>query len=401
LIVTVSPISRRGFLTLGATGFAAAQLSAVDRVIAQGPPAITAPEHAVNVFDFEPLAQKAMRAPHWTYLDMGVEGEVTLRANRTAFEAVKFRTRRFVDVSRIDTTTEILDTALPSPIILAPIASQRAFHPEGEAAVARAAGRSGHHFMLSTLTTTTIEEVNSGLGQPAWFQLYPGADWKITRGLLDRAESAGCQVVALTVDLPASKRERQWRWNRRTNEACQGCHQADSRSRKRMYDGIDLTPDAVADRDSLTADFIKRLQDSTSMQVVIKGISTARDAAACLDMDVAGVVVSNHGGRAEESGRSTIESLPEVVQAIDGRIPVLIDSGFRRGTDIFKALAMGADGVMIGRPYIWGLGAFGEPGVARVLELLQEELEIVMRQAGTPSLNTIRAESVEVADRFG
>jgi isopentenyl diphosphate isomerase/L-lactate dehydrogenase-like FMN-dependent dehydrogenase len=163
-----------------------------------------------------------------------------------------------------------------------------------------------------------------------------------------------------------------------------------------MFDGLDLTLGDEPRSRGYTRDFVRRLQDETTMDVVIKGISTAEDAAVCADLQVAGLVVSNHGGRAEESGRATIESLPEVVAEIDGRMPVLVDSGFRRGTDIYKALALGADGVMIGRPYLWGLGAFGEAGVARVLEILQQELEIVMRQTGATSLAAIRRDSVMV-----
>ncbi len=162
-----------------------------------------------------------------------------------------------------------------------------------------------------------------------------------------------------------------------------------------MFDDIDTSGEFDGPGPSFTMDFIKRIQDSTSMQLMVKGISTGEDALRCVDNGIAGIVVSNHGGRAEASGRSTIGALPEVIAAVDGRFPVLIDSGFRRGTDIFKALALGASAVCIGRPYLWGLAAFGQAGVARVLELLQDELEIVMRQAGTPTLPDIGTASLE------
>ena len=162
-----------------------------------------------------------------------------------------------------------------------------------------------------------------------------------------------------------------------------------------MFDDIDASGEFDGPVQPFTMDFIKRVQDSTSMQLMVKGISTGEDALRCVDNGIAGIVVSNHGGRAEASGRSTIGALPEVISAVDGRFPVLIDSGFRRGTDIFKALALGASAVCIGRPYLWGLAAFGQAGVARVLELLQDELEIVMRQAGTPTLPDIGTASLE------
>lgn len=366
------------------------------RAAAVQPALITSPDEAVNVFDFEPVAERNLTPPHWTYLDMGVDDEWTLRENRRAFQDIQFRPKRFVDLAGLDTSTEILGSKFSSPIMLAPVSSQRAFHPDAELAVARAAGARGHHQILSTLTTSPIEDVNTALGSPVWFQLYPSRDWAVTKGLLRRAENAGCRVVAVTVDLPATNRERIRRFHRSDNEQCAPCHQpGSSRSRQRMFDEIDASGELDGPGPSFTMDFIKRIQDSTSMQLMVKGISTGEDALRCVDNGIAGIVVSNHGGRAEASGRSTIGALPEVIAAVDGRFPVLIDSGFRRGTDIFKALALGASAVCIGRPYLWGLAAFGQAGVARVLELLQDELEIVMRQAGTPTLPDIGTASLE------
>jgi isopentenyl diphosphate isomerase/L-lactate dehydrogenase-like FMN-dependent dehydrogenase len=198
-------------------------------------------------------------------------------------------------------------------------------------------------------------------------------------------------VLALTVDLPVSNRELLARHRRATNAECQACHApgANLIPPKPIYDGIDLT--GGEDRGGLFMDwdFVDRLKRSTSMRLVLKGIVTREDARLAVEHGVDGIIVSNHGGRAEDSGRSTIESLSEVVDAVDGRIPVIVDGGFRRGTDIFKALALGADAIAIGRPYLWGLGSFGQEGVETVLDLLKRELEIVMRQARTTSIEEI------------
>jgi isopentenyl diphosphate isomerase/L-lactate dehydrogenase-like FMN-dependent dehydrogenase len=198
----------------------------------------------------------------------------------------------------------------------------------------------------------------------------------------------------LTVDLLAgSNRETQARFARKDSRVCAGCHGAtpsDYVRRKPMFDGIDVShlPDVV-DAPGLTWDFVRRLRDRTRAKLLLKGIVTAEDAELCLRHGIDGVIVSNHGGRAESSGRGAVESLPEVVAGVGGRVPVLVDGGFRRGTDVFKALALGARAVGIGRPYVWGLGAFGQPGVARVLDILRAELELVMRQAGVTALAQI------------
>jgi isopentenyl diphosphate isomerase/L-lactate dehydrogenase-like FMN-dependent dehydrogenase len=195
----------------------------------------------------------------------------------------------------------------------------------------------------------------------------------------------------LTVDLAAGhNRETTRRFRQLDNSDCMACHDNDRRGRDKYptLANIDIEPDTTSPV-RLDWNFVDQLKDVTRMKLVIKGVVTREDAALCLEHGVDGIVVSNHGGRAENSGRSTIESLPEVVAAVDGRIPVLIDSGFRRGTDIFKALALGADAVCIGRPYIWGLASFGQPGVEAILDILRRELELVMRQCGTAAVSEI------------
>ncbi len=356
---------------------------------------ITEVDEALNVFDFERLAKDKLPPAHWGYLVSGVEDNATLRANREAFGNYHLRPRRLVDVSRIDMTRTLFGIRWDSPIFLCPAASQKAYHPEGEVAVARAAKSRGHLQILSTGTTSSLEEVNTARGAPVWFQLYTQG-WEITRSFVRRAEAAGCPVLVLTVDQlrPEQNSETQFRYLREDTRSCVQCHDPDDRLRnKRMFDGVNLQA-RESDRDQLTWDIVGKLRDITDMKIVLKGIVTREDAQFCLNYGVDGIIVSNHGGRAQESGWATLDSLPEVVEAVGGRIPVMVDSGFRRGTDIFKALALGATAVGIGRPYLWGLAAFGQEGVERVLELLRLELELAMMSVGARTLSEISPQSI-------
>jgi len=246
---------------------------------------------------------------------------------------------------------------------------------------------------LSTVSTVSVEDVIAAREAPVWFQLYPTAKWAVTQGLVRRAQAAGCPVVALTLDqATAGGRETLARARKHDSRVCTDCHAKTPGAmflRKPMFQDLDISGLNGSSTPHLTWEFVDRLKDLTTMKVVLKGIVTEEDARLAVEHGVDGVIVSNHGGRGEESGRSTIESLPEVVEAIGGRMPVLIDSGFRRGTDVFKALALGAQGICIGRPYLWGLAAFGQPGVERALELLTKELELTMRMNGAPSIASI------------
>ncbi len=365
---------------------------------------VARPEDAIDVFDLRVTAERILPPAHYGYMATGVDGDATLRANRTAFEHLQIRGRRLVGVEHIDTGTTLLGTAMETPIVIAPTGSQRAFHPEGELAVARAAKSQKHLMMLSTVTTTSVEEVVEARGEPVWYQLYPTSRWDITETILRRAEQAGCPVVVLTVDLPvSSNRLSLRRFIRRDRRDCTQCHASSDQyagqntafARKPMFDDTDMKTEYF-DTPMHTWDFVDRLRAATPMKVVVKGIVTAEDAERAIAHGVAAIVVSNHGGRAEESGRATIDCLPEVVQAVRGRVPVILDSGIRRGTDIFKAIALGADAVGIGRPYLWGLGAFGQPGVERALQILRAELRTVMALAGARTLDEIRTRGVVV-----
>jgi 4-hydroxymandelate oxidase len=351
------------------------------------------PSEAINVFDLEELARKNLPPAHFGYLATGVEDEVTLRANREGFLKFKIRARRLVDTRQIDMRVQLFGKEWPTPIILAPAGHQRAFHPDGELATAKAAKSRNHLKILSTMSTVSVEDVVAARDAPVWFQLYPTTEWSITQGLVKRAQAAGCPVVALTVDQAAAGiRETFLRARKRDSRVCADCHPrppALGFVRHPMFQDLDTSRLRGGSAPQLTWEFVDRLKNLTTMKVLLKGIVTEEDASLAIQHGVDGVIVSNHGGRGEESGRSTIECLPEVVAAIGGKIPVLIDGGIRRGTDIFKALALGAKAVCIGRPYLWGLAAFGQPGVERSLELLTAELEMAMRMNGAPTIASI------------
>jgi 4-hydroxymandelate oxidase len=342
--------------------------------------------------DFEPLARRTLPPAHFGYLTTGVDDDATLRENHTAITAIHLRPRRLVGASTVDLRTELFGVTWESPLLLCPVGNQKAFHPEGEVAVARAANARHTLQILSTVTTSSLADVTAALGHPPWYQLYTTTRWTVAEELVRRAESAGCPALVLTVDTMAGRRtetlERFKREDKRDCAACHGTKPEDFFRRKPMFAGLDVTGLATYNP-SLSWTDVRKLRDKTRMKLLIKGIVTREDAALCIENGADGIIVSNHGGRAEESGRATIECLPEVVDAVRGRVPVLIDGGFRRGTDIFKALALGARAVGVGRPYIWGLAAFGEAGVDRVIEMLRAELELVMKQCGTRSIADI------------
>lgn len=397
-------IARRQFLNfLAASPLIAAaghsRLLFADDASILPPFLINSPDDALDIFDMHDVAKNVLPKSHYGYLATGTDGNETLVANRTAFEKIYLRAMRMVDTQHIDTQTDFLGTKMKSPIVIAPVGSQNAFHAEGELATARAARTHDTLQILSNVSTHSIEDVTAARGAPVGFQLYPTSDWSVASKMLKRAEKAGAQFVVLTVDLnSASNRVLLGQYVRADERDCSACHGSgpdDWLLSKPMYSGTDATT-ANFDNASMTWEFVSRLKAATTMKVVVKGIVTAEDASSCVQHGADAVYVSNHGGRAEASGWGALESLPEVVSAVDGAVPVLVDSGFRRGTDIFKALALGADAVCIGRAYIWGLAAFGQPGVEKVLGILDAELRMVMGQMGTPSLADIGRQHIGV-----
>jgi isopentenyl diphosphate isomerase/L-lactate dehydrogenase-like FMN-dependent dehydrogenase len=368
----------------------------------QDPVLITSAREALNVFDFEPVAKKNLPPAHWGYLATGTDDDGTIRANREGFSRYALRVRRLVDISKIDTSVELYGTKWATPIFLCPVGSQKAFNPDGELAVARAAKAKGHLQILSNVATTGIEDVIAQREAPVWFQLYHRQDWNQTLQMVRRVEKAGCPAIAFTIDqLAGTNRETLFREAFRDERQCERCHAGgrpqpgisgrvddrDNRRKPMLAELASGTP--IPEVGTPTWEFVRRLRNATKLKLLLKGIVTREDAKIAADSGLDGVICSNHGGRAENSERASILSLPEVVAGANGRIPVLVDSGFRRGTDVFKALALGATAVGIGRPYIWGLASFGQEGVETVLALLRRELEIVMRQAGTPTVKRI------------
>src|SRR5205809_5415183 len=337
---------------------------------------IKSPKDAINVFDFEPVCRANVPPAHFGYMASGVDDEVTLRANREGFLKFQLRPRRLVDVSKVDMSTEILGVKYDTPIIVAPVGGQKAFYTGGEIDVAKASKAGNHLQILSTVTTSSVEDVTAARGAPIWYQLYATNKWDVAKAFVTRAEKAGCPVVAVTVDRNGGRnQETLFRLMRTDSRECSGCHDRSSLQanlrRRAMFEGVDVAGLPHTQSSAMNWDFIKRLRDTTRMKIVLKGILAHEDAVLAADNGTDGIIVSNHGALSEDSGRSTIDALPEIVEAVRGRMPIVVDSGFRRGSDIVKALCMGATAVAVGRPYIWGLGAFGQAGVERVLELMR------------------------------
>jgi len=353
----------------------------------------------LNVIDFEPLARAAMDPAAFDYYAGGAEDELTLAENRRAFERWGLVPRVLVNVERVDTSTSLLGLRLPFPIALAPTAFNKLGHSEGELAAARAAGAAGTLMCCSTISSTTLEDTSAAATGPLWFQLYVYRDREVTRDLVARAEAAGFRALVVTVDTPRlGRRERDLRnvftlppdvnivnLQRYHSTNAAGLSHAPG-FREYVHTLLDS---------SLTWDAIEWISSLTRLPVLVKGVIAPADAEHAVLHGASGVVVSNHGGRQLDGVIASIDALPPVVERVSGRVPVVVDGGIRRGTDVFKALALGASAVLIGRPYLWGLAAAGQEGVARVLEMLQAELELTMALSGCPSVSAIRVDHVQ------
>jgi 4-hydroxymandelate oxidase len=362
------------------------------------PPPVTTVDQVLNVMEFEALARDALPPAHFGYIATGADDDLTVVRNHDAFSHYEIRARRFVDVSRIDASRSVFGTTWPTPIYLSAVSSQRAFHPDGELGTARAARTRSMLMMLSTVASTPVEPVTEARGAPVWQQLYPTDAWAVTEGIVRRAQSAGSPAIVLTVDsMPNRNNETLTRAMKADTRTCTACHINNSHDRLRkapMFAGLDVSRATTISPPNMTPVFLDQLRTLVSVKLLVKGVVTGEDAALAVAHGVDGVIVSNHGGRNEETLRATIDCLPEVAAAVGGRVPVLLDGGVRRGTDVFKALALGATAVGIGRPQAWGLAAFGQPGVEAVIDILNRELLQIMRQAGAPTLASITREHV-------
>ena len=352
----------------------------------------------LNLFEFEALAKEKLPRIAYDYFASGAWDEITLRRTRDVYNEIQVYYRVLVDVSRRNLATTLFGQSLAMPLLLAPTAFHKLAHPDGELATARAAGAAGIPMILSSLSTTTVEEVIGAATGPVWFQLYINKDRGFTRDLVARVETAGCKALMLTVDTPE--------WGRRERDVRNGFHLPPGLSAINLVSsnergevigqsgaGMGQAFTWMLDA-SVTWKDIDWLCSLTKLPVVLKGVCRADDAKRSLQHGVAGIVVSNHGGRQLDTAPATIEALPKVVDAIGGKIPVLLDGGIRRGLDILKALALGATAVQIGRPVLWGLASGGEPGVRKVLELLRQELDLAMALAGCPDLKSITRDLV-------
>ena len=362
---------------------------------------ITDPAKALNVFDFEEPARRKVMQGHWAYMASGVDDDGTLRANREAFKHIELRPRRLHDATKVDTHVELFGTTYNSPIYFCPTGGEKSFFPEGELAVARSAKAHGTLQVLSTATSTPVEDVVKTLGRPVWQQLYAPTSWDACEKILRRVEAAGVTVLALTVDNTTGRNSETYLRNRGKDlRVCLNCHESDagpSVSERPMYDGIDMTGVRTTNP-TMDWAYLDRLRKTWKGKLIIKGMDTREDARLCVEHGVDAIMVSNHGGRSTETLRATVEALPEVADAVGGRMPIFVDGGFRRGTDVFKALALGAKAVGIGRPFLWGLGAFGQAGVDRVIEIMQGELKLVMGNCGTQTVADINRAYVAAPD---
>ncbi|HEX6819692.1 MAG TPA: alpha-hydroxy acid oxidase [Ktedonobacterales bacterium] len=347
----------------------------------------------INLHEYEALARERMDPTGFEYYLGGSDDEVTLRENRAAFERLRLRPRVLVDVSALDLATTALGTPISMPALIAPTAYHRLAHPEGEVATARAAKEAGVVMGVAALATTPLEVVAEA-GGPLWFQLYVYRDRSISERLVRRAEDAGYRALVLTVDTPrVGNRERDVRNGftlptglRMANFVAENLAEAPEAAPGESG----LATFSVAHFDpTLTWEALEWLRSVTKLPIVVKGILTGEDAALAVEHGAAGVIVSNHGGRQLDTAVATMDALPEVVEAVAGGCEVYVDGGVRRGTDVLKALALGARAVLLGRPILWALAADGQQGVGDALALLRGEIELAMMLAGRPTLASI------------
>ncbi|KAA8519474.1 hypothetical protein F0562_013730 [Nyssa sinensis] len=331
-----------------------------------------------NVMEYEAIAKEKLPKMVYDYYASGAEDQWTLQENRIAFSKILFRPRILIDVSKIDMTTTVLGFKISMPVMIAPTAMQKMAHPEGENATARAAAAAGTIMTLSTFATCSVEEVASTGPGIRFFQLYVCKDRNVIAQLVRRAERAGFKAIALTVDTP---------WL--------GRREADIKNRFTLPPYLTLKNlDLGMPDSSLSWKDVKWLQTITQLPILVKGVLTAEDARLVVQAGAAGIIVSNHGARQLDYVPATIMALEEVVKAAQGRVPVFLDGGVRRGTDVFKALALGASGIFIGRPVVFSLAADGEAGVRKVLQMLRDELELTMALSGCCSLKEITRDHI-------
>jgi len=356
----------------------------------------------INLFDYEREAEQRIPPAHWGYIAGGANDEVTLGANRAAFDRILIRYRTMIDVTTRDLSTTVLGIPVSMPVLVAPTAMQKLAHTGGECATARAARAAGTLMITSTTATTRLSEVIAASPGPTWFQLYLYQDRGKTRALIDEAVRSGYSGVVLTVDAPVlGRRERDIRLGFTLPRHLTIANAAVA--------GMDVVPDASEDASGLMLHFrslhdaaltpkdIAWVREVSGLPVIVKGIVRGDDAVRAVEQGAEGIVVSNHGGRQLDTSIPSITALPEVVDAVAGRAEVYVDGGIRRGTDVIKAIALGARAVLIGRPVLWGLAVDGESGVGSVLELLRQEIDLAMALSGARDVSELTRDLVVVS----
>jgi 4-hydroxymandelate oxidase len=357
----------------------------------------------INLFDYEREAERRIPPAHWGYIAGGANDEVTLGANRAAFDRILIRYRTMVDVTQRDLRTTVLGVPVSMPVLVAPTAMQKLAHPGGECATSRAARNAGTMMITSTTATTRLGDVIAASPGPMWFQLYLYQDRGKSRALIEEALRAGYTGVVLTVDAPVlGRRERDIRLGFSLPKGLTIVNAAVA--------GMDVVPEASDEASGLMLHFrslhdaaltpkdIAWVQDVSGLPVIVKGIVRGDDAIRAIEHGAQAIVVSNHGGRQLDTSIPSIIALPEVVEAVDGRAEVYVDGGIRRGTDVIKAIALGARAVLLGRPVLWGLAVDGEVGVGRVLELVRQEIDLAMALAGARNVTELTRDLVVTRD---
>jgi 4-hydroxymandelate oxidase len=350
------------------------------------------PLPVADLMRFEPLARRRLSQMAYDYVRSGGGDEISMRENRAGFERLRLAPNVLTDVSKLDTRVSLFGSELEHPILLAPVAYHRLYHPEGEVGTARGASAAGAAFVISTFTTTAIDEIARNTERPIWFQLYVQRDRAFTKDMVQRAVASGCKAVCLTVDTPVlGNRYGQLSFGLPSHLECvhllglgQGAAKPEFKLQQgRIYDP--LFDPAFNWRD------LEWLRSVAGVPVILKGVLAAEDGKRAVECGADGIIVSNHGGRNLDNVPAAIDALPGVVEAVGGRIPVMLDSGVRRGTDVLMALALGAKAVFIGRPYVYGLAIAGAKGVERVITILRDEFERAMALTGRRSIAEIDA----------
>jgi 4-hydroxymandelate oxidase len=392
-------ITRRDLLrtasAVAGSSLLATNAAATEAAAAAAPTPMPTPIPPGDLFDlpdFERAAQASATPMAWAYMAGAAADELTLRWNSEAYQKLRVKPRALVDVSKLDTRVTLLGRELPFPILIAPTAYHKLFHPEGEIASVRGAGAADATMVVSSSATVAIEDVAKAATKPIWFQLYVQTNRDFTATIIKRAEAAGCEALVVTVDTPVlGPRYRELRgkfmlppgMERANLRGLPGAVGANRPTENNIY-SVMLDP-------TLTWQDIAWIRSLTKMPVLLKGILNPDDAERAVQSGVAGIIVSNHGARNLDTAPATIDILPEVIARVRGRLPVLVDGGIRRGTDVLKAIALGATAVLIGRPAVYGLAAQGAEGVTRVVNILRREFEAAMALSGRPTIKSIDA----------